>query len=47
MKKKDYSDIINKKRPPSKHPKMNREKRASQFGAFKALSTHDKENELE
>ena len=33
----DYSDIINLKRPPSKHPKLSIESRAAQFAPFAAL----------
>ncbi len=36
----DYSDIINMSRPKSNHPKMARLDRASQFGAFAALTGH-------
>jgi hypothetical protein len=37
----DYSDIINIKRPMSKHPKMPIEKRASIFNPFAALTGYE------
>ena len=38
----DYSDIINLPHPePKKHPRMSRESRAAQFGAFRALTGHE------
>ena len=38
----DYSDIINLKRPPSKHPKLSIESRAAQFAPFAALTGYNK-----
>ena len=37
----DYSDIINLKRPPSKHPKLSIESRAAQFAPFAALTGYN------
>lgn len=37
---KKYEDIINLKRPKSKHPKMTLTNRAAQFAPFAALSGH-------
>ena len=37
----DYSDIINLKRPISKHPKMPIESRASIFNPFQAMTGYD------
>lgn len=38
----DYSDIINLKRPPSKHQKLSIESRAAQFAPFAALTGYNK-----
>ena len=39
---KDYSDIINLQRPPSKkHPPMEKSMRAAQFAPFAALTGFD------
>ncbi|NLN05886.1 MAG: YolD-like family protein [Clostridiaceae bacterium] len=38
---KNYDDIINLSRPPSKRPKMSRQERAFQFSPFAALTGHD------
>lgn len=38
----DYSDIINLKRPPSKHQKLSIEFRAAQFAPFAALTGYNK-----
>ena len=39
MKRKDYDDILNTPYPfPLRHERMEREKRAAQFAAFRALA---------
>lgn len=38
--KKDYSDIIDRSRPASKHPAMSLHDRAAQFAPFAALTGH-------
>lgn len=38
---KNYDDIINLSRPPSRRPKMSRQERAFQFSPFAALTGHE------